>query len=414
MTGVIMPEDIVQAFNPDYIAQLVALLCSDAVPEPGTKNLYEVGSGWYARTRLQRSGGHDFPVDITLTPEAVAAQWETIINFDDSRADHPEDSLAATKHIIANMNNRAYSKKEKAAPNTDETILNNIKKAKEVRVGGTVFDYTDRDIILYNMSLGARGTDLPLVYENNKDFQALLTFGVISMFNTQMPYNLDDIVVNFSPMMLLHGEQYLEIRKFPIPTAAKTVNVPKLVDVIDKGNAAIVISGFTTKDAKTGEDLFYNESTIFIRGSGGFGGSRKLTSSRPKGAVAAYKAPQRTPDIVIEEKTSQNQAALYRLNGDRNPLHIDPNFSKDGGFKAPILHGLCFLGISGKHVFQKFGAFKNIKVRFAGIVLPGQTLRTEMWKDGNVVIFQTIVVETGKQAISEAGAELLDDARAKL
>jgi multifunctional beta-oxidation protein len=225
---------------------------------------------------------------------------------------------------------------------------------------------------------------------------------------------MDDIVKNFSPMMLLHGEQYMEVRKFPIPTSANTLTYPKLIDVIDKGNAAIVVAGYTTKDAKTGEDLFYNESSVFIRGSGGFGGSPKPTVARAKAATAAYKAPKRAPDAVVEEKTSEDQAALYRLNGDLNPLHIDPEFSKVGGFKTPILHGLCSLGVSAKHVFAKYGAYKNLKVRFAGVVLPGQTLKTEMWKEGNTVLFQTTVVETGKPAITGAGAELLEGAKAKL
>ena len=172
--------------------------------------------------------------------------------------------------------------------------------------------------------------------------------------------------------------------------------------------------GYTTKNAKTGEDLFYNESTMFIRGSGGFGGSNKSTASRPAAATAAYKPPQRKADAVVEEKTGEDQAALYRLNGDRNPLHLDPDFSKMGGFKTPILHGLCSLGISGKHIYEKYGAFKNLKVRFAGVVLPGQTLRTEMWKEGNVVVFQTTVVETGKPAIAGAGVELVSNPKGKL
>jgi len=229
---------------------------------------------------------------------------------------------------------------------------------------------------------------------------------VIPFFGASVPYNMDDIVPNFSPMMLLHGEQFLEIRKFPIPTGGKLVSYPKLVEVVDKGNAAIVVSGVTTKDAATGQDVFYNESTVFIRGSGGFGGSSK--GGNRGAATTIHKPPQREPDKVIEEKTTEEQAALYRLNGDRNPLHIDPEFSKVGGFKVPILHGLCFFGFSGKHIFQTYGAFKNIKVRFAGTVLPGQTLRTEMWKEGGKVIFQTKVVETGKLCIAGAGVELVD------
>lgn len=91
-----------------------------------------------------------------------------------------------------------------------------------------------------------------------------------------------------------------------------------------------------------------------------------------------------------------------------SPLHVDPSFAKMGGFKQPILHGLCFMGIASKAVYEKFGAFKNVKVRFAGSVFPGQTLVTEMWKEGGKVIFQTKVKETGKLAISGAAAELVD------
>ena len=199
----------------------------------------------------------------------------------------------------------------------------------------------------------------------------------------------------------------MEVRKFPIPTQAKTISYPKLIEVVDKGAAAVVTTGTVTKDASTGEDLFYNESTTFIRGSGGFGGPKKGTD---RGAATTVHAPpKRAPDAIVEEQTTPDQAALYRLNGDRNPLHIDPEFSKVGGFKDPILHGLCFFGFSGKHIVQKYGMIKNIKVRFAGTVIPGQTLQTEMWSEagGKRIVFQTRVKETGKLCIAGAGAELL-------
>lgn len=106
MTRTIMPEEMVQAFKPDYIAPLVVALCSDKVPNEPTGNLYEVGSGWVGRTRWQRSGGHGFPVDVKLTPEAVAAQFEKITNFDDGRADNPSDPSDGLKSIMANMQNK--------------------------------------------------------------------------------------------------------------------------------------------------------------------------------------------------------------------------------------------------------------------------------------------------------------------
>ncbi|KAK4692718.1 multifunctional beta-oxidation protein, partial [Lecanoromycetidae sp. Uapishka_2] len=409
MTRSIMPEEMVQAFKPEQVAPLVIALCSDKIPKPPTGNLYEVGSGWHARTRWQRSGGHGFPVDVKLTPEAVAKAWSSIVNFDDGRADHPEDGQDGLKSIMNNMQNKSgASQGEK-----NQEILENIERSRGLDSKGTQFKYDDRDVILYNLGIGAKRTELPLVYENSDSFQALPTFGVVPYFGAETPWNIDEILPNFNPMMLLHGEQYLEIRKFPIPTAATLVSYPKLVEVVDKGKSAIVVSGTTTKNAVTGEDIFYNESSAFIRGSGGFGGPSKGTNRGA--ATAVHQAPKRQPDSVVEEATTEEQAALYRLNGDRNPLHIDPEFSKMGGFKTPILHGLCFFGISGKHVYQTYGPFKNIKVRFAGTVLPGQKLRTEMWKEGNKVIFQTIVVETGKPCILGAGAELVGhDKGAKL
>jgi multifunctional beta-oxidation protein len=409
MTRSIMPEEMVQAFKPEYVAPLVALLSSDKVPDPPTGGLFEVGSGWFGRTRWQRSGGHGFPIDVKLTPEHVLRAWRDIINFDDGRADHPEDGQDGLKSIMANMQNKSGGD---SSSGENSEILSNIESAKKMKAEGTRFAYDDKDVILYNLSLGAKRTELPLVYEGSSDFEVLPTFGVVPFFSASPPWNTDDIVPNFSPMMLLHGEQYLEIRRFPIPTAAETVSYPHLIEVIDKGNAAVMVSGTTTKDAKTGEDLFYNEMTAFIRGSGGFGGPSK--GSNRGAATTTYKPPNRAPDAVVEEKTTEDQAALYRLNGDRNPLHIDPEFSKVGGFKVPILHGLCFFGFSGKHVLQKFGAFRNIKVRFAGTVLPGQTLQTEMWKEGNKVVFQTKVKETGKLCIAGAGAELVDGGKAKL
>jgi len=270
---------------------------------------------------------------------------------------------------------------------------------------GTKMSYGEKDVILYALGLGAKRTDLKWVYENSPDFEALPSFGVIPFFNTEMPFSYSDIIPNYNPMMLLHGEQYLEIRKFPIPTSCETINYSKLVEVVDKGTAAVAITGIVTKDVKTGEELFYNESTIFFRGSGSFGGPSHGSDRGP--ATQTYPPPKRAPDVTIEEQTSPEQAAIYRLSGDRNPLHIDPDFSKIGGFKTPILHGLCTMGIASKHLITTFGKWKSIKVRFAGVVVPGQTLVTEMWKEGNWVIFQVKVKETGKPAITSAGVELL-------
>jgi multifunctional beta-oxidation protein len=153
--------------------------------------------------------------------------------------------------------------------------------------------------------------------------------------------------------MLLHGEQYLEIKQWPIPTEGTLVSTVGLVDVVDKGNAGIVVQKTSTVDKNTGKELFYNESTVFVRGSGGFGGERAMKDRGP--ATAANKPPGRPADKITEEQTTEEQAAIYRLSGDRNPLHIDPEFSKIGGFKVPILHGLAFFGIAVKHILKAYG-----------------------------------------------------------
>lgn len=204
---------------------------------------------------------------------------------------------------------------------------------------------------------------------------------------------------------MLHGEQYLEIRKFPIPVSGSLVTYPTIDEVIDKGNAAVVVTSFQTVDRNTGEDVFYNEQTIFVRGSGGFGGAR---TGKDRGvATAANNPPPCQPDADVIEKTSESSAAIYRLSGDFNPLHIDPETAKGGGLDKPILHGLCVLGISCKHVYSTFGPFRNVKVRFSGMTLPGQTLKTSMWRDGSKVTFQTSIAETGRVVLSAAAAQLL-------
>ncbi|CUS09532.1 unnamed protein product [Tuber aestivum] len=401
MTATIFTEEMVQSFKPDYIAPLVALLSSDKVPEPATGGLYETGSGWFGKTRWQRSGGCGFPVDTPLTPEAVRSSWKAIINFDDGRADHPESPQDGLKKVMQNMQNRKPGPKK----HTNQEVLGNIEKAKKAKAQGTRFEYNDKEVILYNLGIGAKKTDLKWVFEGDENFEALPTFGVIPAFGTDVPFSYDEIIPKFNPMMLLHGEQFLEIKKYPIPTSGTLTSYPTLLEVIDKGAAAVIVTRTETRDF-AGDLVFANESTVFVRGSGNFGGPAK--GADRGAATASNKPPARKPDAVIDEKTTEDQAVLYRLSGDRNPLHVDPDFSKVGGFKTPILHGLCFMGIAGKHVYQTFGAFKNIKVRFAGVVLPGQTLRTEMWKEGNKVIFQAGVVETGKPAIAAAAAQLVE------
>ncbi len=242
------------------------------------------------------------------------------------------------------------------------------------------------DVILYHLGLGA-GLDKPvdpkeLEYTYEKNLKALPSFGVIPVFDAlgQGMAGTPGIEINFA--LVLHGEQDIEIHK-PIPTSAEVVNRPRIAGIYDKGKAALIIMEVVTSE-KGGDDLFTNRFSIFARGEGGFGGD-----SGPK---AGNEAPEREPDSVVESRTVPNQALLYRLSGDKNPLHADPEFAKLGGFDVPILHGLCSYGIVCKAVVDNLldgdvAKVARYQARFAGVVFPGETIVTSAWKeDGKILV----------------------------
>ena len=278
-----------------------------------------------------------------------------------------------------------------------------VADVKKMTFDAVKYEYTERDVILYALGVGATRHDLNLVYENHDNFAALPSFGVVPSFTCMTAIPFGDFLPKFDFSRLLHGEQYLEIFN-PIPTQAVVYNVPKLIDALDKGKDAVVVTGVETR-GEDGQPLFYNEFTSFIRGAGGFGGPSNRADAGE--ATAANKAPAKAPCIVYKEKTSEDLAALYRMSGDRNPLHLDPEFAAMGGFDVPILHGLCTFGIATKHVVQAFGqndpkSVRSIKVRFTKSVYPGETVQTEMWREGDRVLFQVRVVERDVLAITNA------------
>lgn len=153
MTATIMPEELVQAFKPDYIAPIVLLLCSDEVPEPATGRLFEVGSGWVGETRWQRSEGIGFPVDVKLTPETVKQNFPKIIDFENGETDNPDDPSAGTAKIMANMDNRSSDSEEGSAEEEEDemaTVRKNIEEAKKMTADGSEYTYDDKDVLLYS------------------------------------------------------------------------------------------------------------------------------------------------------------------------------------------------------------------------------------------------------------------------
>lgn len=404
MTATIWTEEMVKTFSPDFVAPVVAFLTSK--DNKSTGQVVETYGGKIAVLRWQRTGGAVFPNNRVPSPEDVLSKWKEITTFD-SNATNPASTQESGMQIFNNFSNLAPEEgdeKDYVDPEDPEAIA----KAKRTKIPGVTYKYTERDVMLYNLGIGAHATELQWTYENDQDFQALPTFGVIPQFTTGLGDY--DFLPNFNPAKLLHGEQFLSI-KGKIPTEGTLVNTARLFEVLDKGKAAAVTTVIESRDAKTNEVVFENHSTVFIRDSGNYGGKR---AAKDRGAAtAANTAPKRKPDAVVEEKTSPDQAALYRLSGDYNPLHIDPQFSIIGGFKKPILHGLCSMGFAGRHVLKTFGPYKDIKVRFAGTVIPGETLVTEMWKEGDKVIFQTKVKERDAPALSNAAVTLINEGAPK-
>ncbi|GFZ45956.1 (3R)-3-hydroxyacyl-CoA dehydrogenase [Saitozyma sp. JCM 24511] len=412
MTMTVWPKEMVEAMSPDFIAPIVGFLASEQCEDTGS--LQEVFGGYAAKLRWQRTFGVAFPNDRELKPEAIIAKWKDITTFDE-RATHPSSGPEALQQIMENFGNLSGGGSDESSGSSyeDPEDTPEIKEAKKNAPAPEDFSYTERDVTLYNLGVGAKADELQWVYENADDFAALPTFGVIPQFGSSSAMPMDSFIPNFNPAKLLHGEQYLKIFG-PIPTSGTLVNHVRLVEVLDKGKAASVTVKVETKDKGTGETVFENQSTVVLRGSGGFGGKKQ--GSDRGAATALNTPPKRKPDAVVEEKTTPEQAAVYRLSGDYNPLHIDPSFASMGGFPKPILHGLCFMGIAGKHVLKTFGPYSDIKVRFAGTVIPGETLVTEMWKEGDKVVFVTKVKERDAPALSHAAVTLVksDVVKAKL
>jgi acyl dehydratase len=219
-------------------------------------------------------------------------------------------------------------------------------------VGTHQASYTQNDVMLYAAAIGASTDpmdreDLNFTFELAEEFKVLPTFGVV-MASTASLSGLSRCpgMPEFNPMMLLHGEQTLEIVR-PIPISGDIRSKVSIVDVADKGKGALV----TTRSEKfnsSGELICVCDSKAFIRGIGGFGF---------KGALPVENLPSpsnRAPDATAREKTFLNQAVLYRLTGDKNPLHVSPEMAAKGNFDKPILHGLCSFGFASRAVLKHF------------------------------------------------------------
>jgi len=256
--------------------------------------------------------------------------------------------------------------------------------------------YTDRETMLYALGVGM-GADpmnekeLPFVYENG--LKALPTMATV------IAWGAGGLVgkMGINYLMVVHGEQKVEIHK-PLPADADIEAATRVLGVFDKGaGKGAVIYTETVITEAGGAKLATLLSSTFARGDGGFGGPSE-------GAPEPHAVPNRPHDSACALATRPDQALIYRLSGDRNPLHSDPNIAKMAGFPRPILHGLCSYGVACRAVLQTYADYdpariKHFDVRFSAPVFPGETIETRMWKDGDVISFECVVLERGVTVI---------------
>jgi acyl dehydratase len=259
--------------------------------------------------------------------------------------------------------------------------------------------WTSKDALLYAVGVGA-GIDDPLrelafTTENTGGVaqQVLPTYAVLL---AQVPGARR--IGDFDPAMLVHAEQAFELHR-PLPAEGTVRATSKVTGIYDKGKGALVVTESTAVDPESGEPVITSRGSAFIRGEGGFGGDR--------GPRDEWAAPDRKPDHQVTYGTRPEQALVYRLSGDRNPLHSDPAFAARAGFDRPILHGLCTYGVTGRALLHALAGsdparFASMSGRFSSPVLPGESLTVSIWADGDTALFRTtkedgtVVIDRGR------------------
>ncbi|KAL9981777.1 hypothetical protein ACROYT_G010524 [Oculina patagonica] len=367
LTKGLMPPDVFEALKPGYCTPFVVYLCHESCPETG--GVFEMAAGWGAQLRWQESSGAMLRKGgVTVTPEMVRDNWDKITDW--TGPVKPKVKGEHMTDLIAQL---------------EESKVSSEGEAKANKVPEKHFSFEAKNVILYALGVGVTvqedSSHLKFLYEGSDDFSTLPTFGVIPAqmaLNSVVMSAVEQAGLPFNPAKLLHGEQYLELYK-PLPTSGTLTSKGEVGDILDKGKGALVLVNVTSYDS-SGEAVCFNQFSIYIGGAGGFGGKKRSEHAKPLVTM-----PTRAPDASVKEKTSCCQAAIYRLSGDSNPIHIDPDFAQMGGFSSPILHGLCSFGYAAR-----------------------QTIQTDMWRDGNRICLQCTAVESGQVVLSGAYVDLKD------
>ncbi len=259
------------------------------------------------------------------------------------------------------------------------------------------FSYSDRDTMLYALSIGlgrdpVNKKELPYVCEQGYPLRTVPTMSTVLVPDMFPP----DLGWDYS--QVLHSEQRMQLYR-PLPPAADLLIDKKVIDAYDRGptRGALILLEAEGRLASNDTVLFTLGCTIVARGDGGFGG--------PSGkGPAPHRAPRREPDLSCDIPTRRDQALLYRLTGDRNPLHADPAAAARVGFERPILHGLCTFGTACNAILQTILDYDSTLIegfdaRFSAPVMPGDTITTDMWQDGNIVSFRCTVKDRGIEVL---------------
>ncbi|MGV0635434.1 MaoC/PaaZ C-terminal domain-containing protein [Mycolicibacillus trivialis] len=271
--------------------------------------------------------------------------------------------------------------------------------------GAVEFSWSATNVQLYNLALGAGSDPMDpreLSYVVDRTPQVLPTFGcVAASFDAVDPPKVSWPGIDIDLAKILHASERVSVPA-PLPPSGRARSVSRIVGVWDKGKAAVVDLETTVTDTD-GELLWTQQRSIFARGEGGFGGERG--PSGPGGP------PERDPDLQVDIPVLPQQALIYRLCGDRNPLHSDPEFAAGAGFDQPILHGLCTYGMTCKAIVDAAldgdaGAVRSFGARFAGVVFPGETLRAQLWTEGDSVL-ATVTAPGRDDAVVLSGVELV-------
>src|SRR5246500_642376 len=271
---------------------------------------------------------------------------------------------------------------------------------------GQKYSYSDREVMLYAYGIGMGAdpmneTELAFVNEAAATPRPLK---VVPTFASVAAWGSGPGEMNLNRVMVVDGERDITFHK-PLATAAHITADSSVLTVYDKGKekGAIIRHQTILKDAD-GEQLATLVASRFARGDGGFGGPSE-------GQPEPHQVPSRAPDKVVDIATRADQALVYRLCGDRNPLHSDPGFARKAGFPKPILHGMCTYGLTCRGVLHTYAdyaptAFKQHAARFSAPVYPGDTVTMEMWKDGNVISFEAKVKARNVTVIKSGGTVL--------